>query len=157
MRERTAEVAYLTELLARLKLNAPASGIALFADADEWRGKPVQIGERIMTVADPADVALTIYVSPDDAIALDLGAQVKVYLNISPLASFDATVIQASYETGMSPEGHPAYVVKAALAAGEAPPRLGLKGTAKIYAQRVPLVYYLLRKPLRSLRHAVGI
>ncbi len=157
VRERTAEVAYLTELLARLKLNAPASGIALFADADEWRGKPVQIGERIMTVADPADVALTIYVSPDDAIALDLGAQVKVYLNISPLASFDATVIQASYETGMSPEGHPAYVVKAALAAGEAPPRLGLKGTAKIYAQRVPLVYYLLRKPLRSLRHAVGI
>ena len=141
VRERTAEVAYLTELLARLKLNAPASGIALFADADEWRGKPVQIGERIMTVADPADVALTIYVSPDDAIALDLGAQVKVYLNISPLASFDATVIQASYETGMSPEGHPAYVVKAALAAGEAPPRLGLKGTAKIYAQRVPLVY----------------
>ena len=157
VRERAAEVAYLIELLARLKLNAPADGIALFADADEWRGKPVQIGERIMTVANPADVALTIYVSPDDAIALDQGAQVKVYLNISPLASFDATVIQASYETGMSPEGHPAYIVKATLAEGETPPRLGLKGTAKIYAQRVPLIYYLLRKPLRTLRHALGI
>ena len=157
VRERTAEVAYLVELLARLKLQAPADGIALFADAEEWRGKPVQIGERIMTVADPAQVALTVYVSPDDAIALDQGASVKVYLNISPLASFDASVIQASYETGMSPEGHPAYIVKAAFAPGEAPPRLGLKGTAKIYAQRVPLIYYLLRKPLRTLRHALGI
>ena len=157
VRERSAEVAYLTELLGRLKLQAPADGIALFADAEEWRGKPVQIGERIMTVADPAAVALTIYVSPDDAIALDQGALVKMYLNISPLASFDATVIQASYETGMSPEGHPAYIVKAAFAPGETPPRLGLKGTAKIYAQSVPLIYYLLRKPLRTLRHALGL
>lgn len=157
VRERTAEIAYLTELLARLKVRAPAAGIALFADAEEWRGKPVQVGERIMTVADPAQIALTIYVSPDDAIALDPGAQVKMYLNISPLASRDARVIQASYETGTSPDGHPAYIVKAAFAAGEAPPRLGLKGTAKIYADRVPLIYYLMRKPLRTLRHALGV
>lgn len=157
VRERTAELAYLTELLARLRLQAPADGIALFADAEEWRGRPVQVGERIMTVADPGQVVLTIYVSPDDAIALDPGAEVKMYLNISPLASYDAIVMQASYETGTSPEGHPAYIVRAAFAAGETPPRLGLKGTAKIYAERVPLIYYLLRKPLRTLRHAVGV
>ena len=157
VRERSAEVAYLIELLARLKLQSPADGIALFADAEEWRGKPVQVGERIMTVADPSQVALTIYVSPDDAIALDPGADVRMYLNISPLASHDAKVTQASYETGSSPEGHPAYIVKAALVAGDSPPRLGLKGTAKIYAGRVPLIYYLLRKPLRTLRQAFGV
>ena len=157
VRERTAEVTYLNELLARLRLPAPADGIALFADAEEWRGKPVQVGERIMTVADPSQVALTIYVSPDDAIALDPGADVKMYLNISPLASHEAHVMQASYETGMSPEGHPAYIVKASFADGATPPRLGLKGMAKIYAGRVPLIYYLLRKPLRTLRYAFGI
>lgn len=157
VRERTAEAAYLTELLARLKLQAPAGGIALFADAEEWRGKPVQVGERILTVADPSQVALTIYVSPDDAIALDPGAEVKMYLNISPLASHEAIVMQASYETGMSPEGHPSYIVKAVFVGGAAPPRLGLKGTAKIYAERVPLIYYFLRKPLRTLRHALGV
>jgi len=156
VRERTAEVAYLTELMARLRLQAPADGIALFADAEEWRGRPVQVGERIMTVADPALVALTIYVSPDDAVALDPGAEVKMYLNISPLSSHSARVIQASYETGMSPEGHPAYIVKATFDAGAAPPRLGLKGTAKIYGESVPLTYYLMRKPLRALRHAFG-
>ena len=157
VRERAAEVAYLTELLARLKLQAPIDGIALFADAEEWRGRPIQVGERIMTVADPSQVNLTIYVSPDDAITLDPGADVKMYLNVTPLASYDAQVIQASYETGASTEGHPAYIVKAAFAAGETLPRLGLKGTAKIYAERVPFVYYLLRKPLRTLRHAIGV
>lgn len=157
VRERGAELAYQTELLARLRLKAPADGIALFADADEWRGKPVQVGERIMTVADPSQVSVTIYVSPDDAVALDPGADVKMYLNVSPLASHEATVTQASYETGTSPEGHPAYIVKAGFAAGEQPPRLGLKGTAKIYAGRVPLLYYVLRKPLRTLRHALGV
>ena len=157
VRERSAEVTYLTEVLARLKLRAPIEGIALFADTEEWRGKPVQVGERIMTIADPAQVALTIYVSPDDAIALDGGAEVKMYLNISPLVSYAAHIVQASYETGSSPEGHPAYIVKAAFSAGESPPRLGLKGTAKIYAERAPLFYYLLRKPLRTFRHALGV
>ena len=157
VRERSAEVAYLTELLGRLKLQAPADGMALFADAEDWRGKPVQVGERIMTVADPAQVNLTIFVSPDDAIALDPGADVKMYLNITPLAAYDAQVVQASYEAGASAEGHPAYIVKAAFAAGETLPRLGLNGTAKIYAERVPFVYYLLRKPLRTLRHAIGV
>lgn len=157
VRERAAELDYLTELLTRLSLQAPIAGIALFADAEEWRGRPVQVGERIMTVADPAQVNLTIYVSPDDAIALDPGAEVKMYLNITPLDSFDARVTQASYETGSTPDGHPAYIVKASFAVGESVPRLGLKGTAKVYADRVPLVYYLLRKPLRTLRHAIGL
>lgn len=157
VRERSAEIAYLTELLERLKLKAPQAGIALFADAEEWRGRPVQVGERIMTVADPAQAALTIYVSPDDAIALDHGAEVKMYLNVSPLSSYDARVIQASYETGQSPEGHPAYIVKAAFAPGETPPRLGLKGTAKIHGGWASLAYYVLRKPLRALRHATGL
>lgn len=156
-RERTAEVQYLTELLARLKLRAPEAGIALFADAEEWRGKPVQVGERIMTLAEPSQAGVTLYVSPDDAVALDPGAEVAMFLNVSPLASYQAKVVQASYETGTSPEGHPAYIVRATFDPGTPTPRLGLKGTAKIQADRVPLIYYLLRKPLRSLRHAVGV
>lgn len=155
--ERIAEVAYLTELLARLKPVAAADGIALFADADEWRGRPVQTGERLMTVANPARALLTIYLSPDDAIALDKGADVRAYLNVAPLSSYAAYVTQASYEAGTSPEGTPAYVIKASFAPGETVPRLGLKGTAKVYGGWTVLGYYVLRKPLRVLRRALGI
>ena len=156
VRERDAEATYLAELLARLHIAASAPGIALFTDAEDWRGKPVQVGERIMTIADPAKVSLTIYVAPGDALDLDRGAKASMYLDVSPLSSLDAEVIQASYETGMSPEGHPAYVVKATFVGVATPPRLGLKGTAKIYSSRVPLAYYLMRKPLRTMRHWIG-
>jgi len=156
VRERAAEVTYLGELLARLRPSAPIAGIALFADAEEWRGRPVQTGERIMTLADPAKAALKIYLAPDDAIALDDGAEVRAYLNISPLDSHAARVIQSSYEPGTSPEGKPAYVIKAAFDADEQVPRLGLKGTAKVYGEWTVLGYYLMRKPLRVLRSAIG-
>lgn len=155
--ERRAEVAYLSELLARLAPTAAADGIALFADADEWRGRPVQTGERLMTLADPAQALLTVYLAPEDAIALDPGADVRAYLNVAPLSSYAAQVTQASYEAGTSPEGTPAYVIKAAFAPGETVPRLGLKGTAKVYGEWTVLGYYILRKPLRTLRRTLGI
>ncbi|MDT1817696.1 HlyD family secretion protein, partial [Acinetobacter baumannii] len=92
----------------------------------------VQTGERLMTLADPAQALLTVYLAPEDAIALDPGADVRAYLNVAPLSSYAAQVTQASYEAGTSPEGTPAYVIKAAFAPGETVPRLGLKGTAKV-------------------------
>ncbi|MNT88624.1 hypothetical protein D3C72_2292120 [compost metagenome] len=36
-------------------------------------------------------------------------------------------------------------------------PRVGLKGTAKLYGERTPLAGYLLRKPLATLRVWLGI
>ncbi|HEY0845253.1 MAG TPA: HlyD family efflux transporter periplasmic adaptor subunit [Noviherbaspirillum sp.] len=154
--ERTAEVTYLMELRSRLQVLAPQDGLAIFSGADEWRGRSVQTGERIMTLADPQKAAISIALSPEDAIRLDVGSDVKLYLNAAPLSSFDAAIIQTAYETSLTPEGMPAYLLRARLAEGETAPRIGLKGTAKISAGWVPLSYYLLRKPLRALRRAMG-
>lgn len=155
--ERNAELAYLTDLLSRMRITAPKAGIAIFTGADDWRGRPVQTGERIMTLADPAKAAVSIFVAPDDAIQLAVGSRVKLYLNASPLSSFAASVTQTAYETTMTPEGTPAYLLRAKLLDDGKPPRIGLKGTAKIYGGWVPLGYYLLRKPLRALRRALGV
>jgi hypothetical protein len=65
--------------------------------------------------------------------------------------------VQTSYETMPTTDGAPAYLVKAKLDDDEDPPRIGLKGTAKVYGGWVPLSYYLLRRPLGFLRRAVGI
>ncbi|HYD97110.1 MAG TPA: HlyD family efflux transporter periplasmic adaptor subunit [Noviherbaspirillum sp.] len=154
--ERAAELQYLADLRSRLQITAPRAGIAIFSNADEWRGKAVQTGERLMTLADPSRAAVSIALAPDDAIRLEVGSEVKLYLNAAPLSSFDANIVQTAYETGLTPEGMPAYMLRAHLAGGETP-RIGLKGTAKISAGWVPLSYYLLRKPLRALRRAVGL
>ncbi len=65
-----AEVTYLQGVLARLELRAPRPGVAIFDDASELVGKPVSIGERIMTVADPVDAELEVYLAVGDAVAL---------------------------------------------------------------------------------------
>lgn len=155
-KEKAAEVAYLTELLQRIRMTAPRAGIAIFSDPLDWLGKPVQTGERIMLLSDPAAVELTIYVPADDAIQLDAGTSVRMFLNVSPLSSLEAKVTQTSYDAAQTADGTLAYVLKAKLLEST-PPRIGLKGTAKLYAGYVPLGYYVLRKPLAWLRRAAGI
>ena len=39
----------------------------------------------------------------------------------------------------------------------EQAPRIGLRGTAKVYAKRVPLAVYLFRRPLAALRKTLGL
>ena len=157
VRERAIEVSYLSELLQRLTLTAPQDGIAIFADAEAWTGKPVQTGEKIMILANPAEVVLTVYVPPDDAVQLESGGEVQLFLNVSPLSSIDASIIQTSYEAVPTAEGTLAYMVRAELKNTPVPPRIGLKGTAKVYAGYVSLGYYLLRKPVVFLRRSLGI
>ena len=156
VREKVAEVAFLSEMLDRYSISAPQGGLAIFADAEEWRGRPVQPGERIMVVADPSMVEVTVYVPPEDAVQLELGSEVSMFLNVDPLSPLKAKIVQTSYETITMPDNSLAYVVKAQLAPG-ALPRIGLRGTAKVYAEEVSLGYYLLRKPILFMRKSLGL
>jgi Biotin-lipoyl like len=157
LEEKTAEAQYTRDLFDRIQVTSPEAGIAVFSDANDWLGKPVQTGERIILLADPNKVQVAIHLSVDDALNLEPGAGVKLYLNVSPLGAVDAVLTQASYEPSLTAEGFVAYHLKADLTSGETPPRIGLKGTAKIYGGWAPLIYHILRKPLAVLRRTVGI
>ena len=140
-----------------IKITAPQGGIAIFSDSEDWRGRPVQPGERIMTVANPARIGVTVYVPPQDAVQLSVGGEVTLFLDTAPLSPLKATIVQTSYETTVMPDNSLAYVVKAALPISEGFPRIGLRGTAKVYGEKVSLGYYLLRKPIIFLRKSLGI
>lgn len=156
VREKSAEVSYTSDLLGRLTITAPQGGLAVFSNSDEFTGKPVLPGERIMMIADPSLIRVTIYVAPEDAVDLEPGAEVKVFLNIDPLNPLTAKVRRSSYEALPQPDGTLAYVVQADLMEGHGFPRIGLRGTAKIFAEDVSLAYYLFRKPLGFLRQHFG-
>ena len=156
VREKTAEATHLSEVLARLTLNAPQGGIAIFADADEWAGRSVQVGQRVMVIADPSLVDVTAYLAPEDVVELEVGGEVLVFLHTDPLSPLRATISNYSYEAVPAPDGKLAYLVRAQLASDQGRPRVGLRGTAKISAGRVTLGFYLFRKPLSYLRRAAG-
>jgi hypothetical protein len=81
---------------------------------------------------------------------------VNLYLNASPLSAVSATLRYMAHDAVQRPDGSYAYRVRAAL---QVPTehRVGLKGTAKLNGAWVPLVYWALRRPVASLRSAVGI
>ena len=154
--QRRADVTYNQSLLDRVKVTATRSGLALFDDPNTWIGKPVAIGERLIEIADPAQAEIEIWLPVADAITLSPGADVDFFLNVAPESPLRATLRQASYEATQSSGGVLGYRLKAKLSDPVQPPRIGLKGTAKVFGERVSLFYYLLRRPLAAARQFVG-
>lgn len=159
--EREAELAYLEQLLQRIRVHAPAPGVIVFGDANDWIGKPVATGERVALLADPGDAGVLVWLPVADAINLEAGAEVRLFLQVAPLTPIDGTLSQTSYQAVDSPEGIAAYRLRARFADDDPDAarlaRIGLKGTAKIYGRRAPLAYYLFRRPLAALREWTGL
>jgi hypothetical protein len=153
--ERTAEAAYLREQLQRSQVTAPQAGIALFDDPAQWIGKPVVVGERILRIAAPDDVEVEAWLAVGDAIDLAPGTPVQLFLNARPLEPVAATLRFMAHEAVQRPDGSHAYRLRASLTA-PAGHRVGLKGTARLEGERVPLAYWVLRRPIATARAWIG-
>jgi len=154
--EGESDLAYAVDRLKRADVKASNGGVVMIEDRNQWLGRPVKVGERILSLADPNSVRLEIDVPVEDALEATAGAQVDFFLAIAPAKPVRAKLTRLSYEARLLPNQTSAFVGEAAFAAGGAPPRLGLTGTAKIYGEQVPLVYALLRRPLAHLRRVLG-
>ena len=147
-----SEVNFLQQNLERTRILAPHAGVALFDDPSDWIGRPVALGEQIMQVADPARTQLEIQLPVTDAIELQSGAPVLLFLNTDPSAPLRASLKRLGYRASATAEGAMAYRLKGAFEAPDPRIRIGLKGTAKVYGERTSLFTYLLRRPLATLR-----
>lgn len=156
MGERRAEQAFLTEQRQRAQVLAPRDGMVLFDAPSEWSGKPVQTGERVMRIAQPDAVEVEAWLPIGDAIPLQAGAQVQLYLAADPLAAVRAQVRYVAYDAVARPDGQYAYRVRAQLLQ-PGTQRIGLKGTAKLQGERVSLAYWMVRKPWASIRQWVAL
>lgn len=154
--ERRSEAGFLRDQLGRSRVVAPHDGVALFDDPTEWIGRPVQTGERIMRIAAPGDVEVEAWLAIGDAIALPDAAALNFYLAAHPLSSLSARVRYLAHDAVLRPDGSYAYRLRARLDAPTAL-RVGLKGTAKVSGERVPLIYWMLRRPLATIRQTLGV
>ncbi len=141
----------------KLTLKAPIPGVVILDNADEWRGKPVKVGERILVISDPSQTELRIWIPENDNIPFDLDEPISVFFNISPAQTYYATIRYIANESRLSDRQIPGFEAEAEWV--ETPPiaKLGLKGTAIIYGERVSLGYLLIRKPWAYVRQLLGI
>jgi len=93
---------------------------------------PVDLGRRVMTIADPNAVELSVSLPVDEAVAVAEGQAVAFHLNIAPLQSVPVVVTHVGYEPLVIEEtGLLAYRLRARFTGPEATPRVGLRGTAR--------------------------
>lgn len=152
-----AEVRYTSDLLEKVDVHAGRDGIAIFTAANDWIGKPVIVGEKVITLADPDQTEIQLWLPVDDAVNLETGAEVKLFLNIDPTHPLTGTLRQTSYEPQVTADGNLAFQLKAGFDRIDNQPRVGLKGTGKVYGKRVLLINYLLRRPISAVRRFTGL
>jgi multidrug resistance efflux pump len=152
-----AEHGYAQSLLERVDVRAPTSGVLLYGTASDWIGKPVQVGEKVMEIADQDRIAYRIDLDVHNAVALEQGAPVRLFLDADPMNPQAATVSELSYHATPQPDGRLAFRILAMPEASSPPGRLGLRGTAQISGSDVSLGFFLFRRPIAAVRQFLGL
>lgn len=153
-----AERDYARDLLQKSVVRAARDGLVVFNDKRELHGRPVTIGQRIMELADPRRVAFRINVPVEDAVVLEPGALVRVFLDSDPLNPLGGRIVRSSHSARVGEANQLSFRVEAAPTDQSGPlPRLGLRGTAQLYGPNVALGFYLFRRPIAYLRQRFGI
>lgn len=150
-----SDYAYAQDVMAKSQVLAPRAGMAIYSDRRDWEGRAVNVGDPIVQIVDPRNVAFHVELPAKEQLRLTRGAPVKVWLDAQPLWALSGRIVSASYQARTTPDG----VLSFALTARPdgAPPRIGSRGTAKLYGSWAPLAYAALRRPIAALRQSVGI
>lgn len=153
------EMDYAEYEFKQTNIYAQESGIVIINDPNDWNGKPVVVGEKIMLIADKKNIEMKIMLPVSDAIFLNEDALVKVFFDNDPLSSWTGKISQIYYEPELTPQSILSYKIIAGfddINENGYIPKIGLRGTAKIYAEDVTLFFYLFKKPITSVRQWIG-
>ncbi len=142
---------------AQLEIRAPRDGVVMFDDPNTWRGQTVRIGQRIMMLVDENHTRAQIWLPENDYIPFDRGRAARIVLHADPAASHRATLTYIGSTSQIDTLGFASFRAEANWADDADPPALGLKGSAVLYGDDVPLGYWLLRKPLAWTRRQLGL
>ncbi|MEM0899024.1 MAG: HlyD family efflux transporter periplasmic adaptor subunit [Pseudomonadota bacterium] len=156
-----SEVESARNQFERTIIRADRDGVAIFSDADEWVGRPVATGERIMEIGDPNRINVTIELPVDDSALIGEDVSARAFLDADPLNSFPVEITRSAFRAEATADNRLAFMMKAEL--GDVRDdlrqslRLGARGTARVSNGTVLLGYYVLRRPLAVLRKYTGL
>lgn len=139
-----------------LTVESPAIGIVSVDNPEEWKGRPVSIGERILSINQQDDTKVLIWLAEGDNINLDKSSLVKIVLNASPNATYEATLDYVSSISKINDENIVSFEAEASWVDQPEDVKIGQKGVAIMYGDNVSIIYYLFRKPYLFFRRTFG-
>jgi multidrug resistance efflux pump len=150
------EARYTREQLSRTQIRSPNAGLVIYNDKEGLEGKAVQVGERILQVAQVDKISYRIDLPVGQAIAFKDGARITIYLDSAPLGGHQAKLNSASYLPKVAADGIASYTLLAQPTEGSIP-KIGARGTARIYGDNAPLIWHFLRRPVNAVRQWLGV
>ena len=155
---RKAEAVFAHDMLARATVRAGRAGLLLYSSKSDWIGRPVSTGERIMEIADPRDVEVRIDLPITDVVTATENGRAVVYLDSDPLHPIETVLYRVAYQASVTGDGQHAFRLFARVKGDRGTePRIGTRGTAQVYGQRVSLFFYLFRRPITAARQKLGV
>lgn len=151
-----ARLNYTQELLNKTEIRSPINGVVIFDSTEDWVGQPVQTGERILLVANMNDLKLKINLPVTEQIPLSVGSAGEFYAN-GQFRSNKLELTELGYNAKLTPNRILAYELEATFINKTDLPQIGSQGTVKLYGNRVPFFYYIIRRPLQAIRSKLGI
>ncbi|NOU05929.1 MAG: HlyD family efflux transporter periplasmic adaptor subunit [Hyphomicrobiaceae bacterium] len=148
---------YASDLLERAQIVAERSGLLVYADKDRLLGQPVKTGERLMQIIDPNRVEARVELAIADAIVIEKEVNARLFLDAKPLSSLLGRVVSEGFMAEPNATQQLVYPLRIALEPTDDRPRIGSRGIAQLNGRRVPLFYYLLRRPIAAARQHLGL
>lgn len=142
---------------SQLNVKSPVPGVAMVDNPEEWHGKPVKVGEKVMVIGNPKNTKIRMWIPEDDNITIDYNKPLKVFLNVNPEKSRKAHLIYISDYTHVTEKSVTSFIGEAEWDDQAPDIKLGLKGTTILYGEDVTLFYWIVRKPWGYVRRFFGI
>lgn len=141
---------------SQLVIKAPENGIVMLDNPEHWRGKPVKVGEKILTIINPHKTKVRLWIPENDKISINLDTPIKVFLNTSPTVTRYAKLDFISNASIATEKNVVSFMAEGQWISPQKDVQVGLKGTAVLYGERVSLFYWIMRKPWAKFREFTG-
>ena len=155
--EKAAQIEFLSSQIAENQLHATRSGVVSMPEIEQLRGRPVSVGDILLTIADPERLEVELWLPLQTALPVSSGDAVAVFMNSNPVSPYSATVRYVTTQPQSRPDGSMGYRGRAE-ALDELPARvLGQRGVGRITTGTESLFMKLLRQPIAWVRQSVGL
>lgn len=154
--EKKSELAQAEKALEYAYVKAEEDGFFIYSDENDWVGKPVVVGEKIGQLAAKDGLGVKIYLPADNAVEFKKGNEVSVSLNIAPLSTIDGELDTISFVASLSPDNIVSYKLRAKIEANDIA-KIGYRANVRIFGDRYPIIYQILRRPIGVARSWLGI
>lgn len=143
--------------VSHLTIRSMLDGVCMVDHPESWQGRPVQIGERVLMIFDPGRSKIRILLPEKDNIDFDPDKPVAVILNALPAERYHARLNYVAPQTSEGPDGRSGFLAEAAWLRIDSGVKVGSRGTAIVYGDKVSIMYWLLRKPMAAFRQLTGL